>query len=157
MATVAELVDAKELHPIGGSRREPVPNPRRFYATTPCAAWLDNINRNNPASPDGLEESPRLQLFGILKTFINRGEMRLDREFHPMRPGEKNIWEITTAELRIFGFFSEMDEFIAVVADYKSRIITYSLYPTYRQMVENFRSAHQVNYVRQNGVAYVLS
>ncbi|MFK5599940.1 hypothetical protein ACFZ8E_23530 [Methylobacterium sp. HMF5984] len=157
MATISDLTRAGVLHPVGGSKGTKKGKTRRFYATDAALDWIVGVSRNSPSSPEGYDETPKLQLYNLLKAYTSGDPLVFDQEFHPMRPGDKKIWELKTIEMRIFGFFSDVDEFVAVVIDYKWRIKLYSLSEGYKNEVETFRYHLGVPYVKENGVHYVLS
>lgn len=157
MATVDSLEAAGVLFPVGVRIIPPEKPIRHFSGTERCKDWIANVFTTDPASPDGLEESPKLQLRNRFKQFQTGKPLVFDIEFHPLIPGEKNIWEIKTADVRIFGFFNKIDLFVGVIADYAWRVKTYNLYNGYLREVESFRYYNSLDYIRENGVHYVIS
>jgi hypothetical protein len=62
--------------------------------------------------------TPSEQLDDILHTWIAGEQVRYSRMFQDLMPAEDEVWEMKTADLRIFGWMYLPRYFIAVFGDY---------------------------------------
>jgi hypothetical protein len=52
---------------------------------------------------------------------------------------DEGVWELKTADVRLFGWFHQFDCFVGVVIDLKYRVQEYKLYSGYMGEVIRFR------------------
>ncbi|WP_197419712.1 hypothetical protein [Agrobacterium sp. D14] len=67
--------------------------------------------------------------------------MSVGRQFKRMRPEDRDVFELVTPDLRIFGWFPAYNKFIAVKGDFMDRTHGHNLYPGYRDLVVKERDA----------------
>lgn len=139
MATLDELCAQGILRRIGVrlSRREQ-PN-RQMYSTPEFFEWLTSTVRSAVQfAPEDL--APRHQAHDFLRSYQIRLPFNVGRTFKRMRPRDRDVFEFTTPDLRIFGWFYRIDIFVAVRGDFMEN--THSdetLYERYRDEVVAFR------------------
>lgn len=134
MATIAELCER------GVVRRLHVRLPlrhfedREFYGYPQFLEWLDGpVRRATPFDASSIK--PALQAHALFLQFISGKPMSVGRQFKRMRPHERDVFELRTDDLRIFGWFPAKNIFIAVVGDFMENTHGHDLYPGYRDLV----------------------
>lgn len=140
MATLDELCGRGELAPITVrlSRREFAE--RRLFGTPEFHKWL-NVDVKSAESIDPHELAPRQQAFDFIRTFQLGLSFAIGREFKRMRPLERDVFEFSTYDLRIFGWFYRRATFIAACGDFMEH--THSapgIYDDHRNFVEQLRA-----------------
>jgi hypothetical protein len=113
MTTIADLLKQTELHDLEVERSSREFWDRHIYMTKDFASWLENDLPQMPAANDAVL-SPEEQLAARCKQFI-RGDP-IDQPVHLnfIRHTSGFVWEMKTADLRVFGAFEKRDHFIAV-------------------------------------------
>jgi hypothetical protein len=118
MATFDRLLEDKTLV------RVTIPLPRgqfherKLFAYPDCLEWM---RKEVPKMVTGRVASsftPKEQLIERLRQWMSGDPMAYGRMFHDMEPKGDEVWEIKTADLRIFGWIYLPREFIAVRAGY---------------------------------------
>ena len=66
--------------------------------------------------------------------------MACDHRFKPLNHLSEGVWELKTADVRIFGWFAVKDCFIGTDGDLKRNIIDRNLYRPYAEQAARFRS-----------------
>jgi hypothetical protein len=75
-----------------------------------------------------IEESPNQQFDSLAEVFCSGETLTFGDQFHILTPAENGIWELKTADLRIFGWFWKKDWFIATNLERASYIKQHDLY-----------------------------
>lgn len=88
-----------------------------------------------------LEISPGQQLDDFLINYCLGEPLTYRHQFKPLRYRKDGVWELKTADVRVFGWFAQIDQFVAVVADTAWRIKEHGLYAGYAGDVDRFRDA----------------
>ncbi len=113
MATIAKLEERDEILRIESDVYRGMQPHRVMYGLPLFTQWMDDelprIGRQW-----GGRLSPRDQVIDLFQRFIFGRKLRYGTEIHELRPAEKDVWELKTADIRIFGWFVERDIFIAV-------------------------------------------
>lgn len=138
MATVVELVLRGELDrfdPVLRSRQQAA---RLLYGRQRVWEWIEK-NLPDAVSEHGSLISPLEELDELLNAFCAGDELSFDRQIKPLQHWGHGIWELKTKELRIFGWFSSVDVFIACSIDFATRIKAHRLYAGYRDEAVRFR------------------
>lgn len=107
-----------------------------------CSPKLRNwIEQDLPGlvSPLGLEQSPLEQLFSLVEIFCSAEPLTYGDHIKPLHCRGQGVWELKTADLRIFGWFPRKNHFIAVVANGADFIKKHDLYTGYIGEVVRFR------------------
>ena len=92
------------------------------------------------ASAFGSEITPLEQLDALLATFCAGDVMSFGRQFHPLRHVDLGIWELKTADLRLFGWFSARDCFVCTNIDDATQIKRSQMYTGYRDEAVRLRA-----------------
>jgi hypothetical protein len=88
-----------------------------------------------------VEQSPAEQVDARLSVFCAGGIISYTEHLREIRPVKDGVWEIKTADIRIFGWFYARDCFVGHVGDTKYRIKQHQLYNGYCGEVVRFRNA----------------
>jgi hypothetical protein len=142
MATVIELFNQGALTKLVPEFDDPRQQElRRIYLGPKLVEWINNV-LPNLESDRGLETSPNGQFDDLVQVFCSGDTLTFDWHFKPLNYVQDGIWELKTADLRIFGWFHEKGCFIGVIADTKARIVEYKLVTPYSNVeVAPFREA----------------
>src|SRR5262245_23368864 len=132
MATVVELDARSDLF-----RYDPClpPNQQEFrclYGSPRFVAWVENT-LPTLGSRWGVEQSPLEQFDALMEVYASGEPLTFGWKFKPLVHLAEGVWELKTADLRVFGWFSARDCFIANVADTKDRIRLHKMYKGYAQ------------------------
>lgn len=144
MPTLAELGEMGELYKLDPelpSGRQPE---RLFYASERLMRWLTE-QLPQIVSNWGLESSPEEQVAVMLEEFCAGGELAFGQRFHILHPGEQGVWELKSADTRIFGWFVHRDCFVGFVGDSAERVKRYGLYTGYVGETVRFREQLPLN------------
>jgi hypothetical protein len=118
MTTLAKLLEWKILVRV----TMPLPrgqfHERKLYAYPQCLRWM---REDVPKMLTGRVASaftPKEQLIERLRQWMAGDPMRYGPMFHDMDPSSDEVWELKTADLRIFGWIYRPREFIALSGGY---------------------------------------
>lgn len=139
MATPIELSVRGELRKIDPQLDPQTQEERLIYASGGLIEWLDQT-LPSLASNWQIETPPMEQLDAFLEEYASGEPLVYKLRFNPINPIGDGIWELKTADLRIFGWFHKKDCFIGVSADMTWRIKEYKLYAGYRNEAVNIRN-----------------
>ena len=135
MATILELEANGVLTRYDARLKRHEFEDRRFYATERLVKWFAG-DLPSLGSTWKREETPETQLAYLLKKFVTGAVLTYDWQFHTLRPIDRSVWELKTADVRVFGWFSQKDCFIGVAAELKQKkcwTIKVSLMGMYRR------------------------
>ena len=93
-------------------------NEREIYAYPHCLQWM---RVDVPQMVTGRLKSdmaPKEQLFTRLTQWITGAPMQYGRMFQDLMPERDEVWELKTADLRVFGWLYRPRKFIAVCGGY---------------------------------------
>ncbi len=111
---------------------------RAIYAGGRFQPWLIN-DLPNLVSEWQIEETPLQQLDALLEVFASGEALTYGHRLNPLNHLGDGVWELKTADLRIFGWFPCKDHFIGVVADTAYRCKKHDLYAGYAGETVRFR------------------
>jgi hypothetical protein len=132
MATFDSLLTSKKLIPVALRLRRGQFPERKIYAYPECVEWMRNEVPKMITGRVASDFTPLEQLVERLRQWIAGDPMEYGRMFHDMDPRTDDVWEMKTADLRIFGWMYRPRQFIAVrggyADDYKepTKIKTYA-------------------------------
>lgn len=113
MATLGDIIAAGKLRPL---LLKNVSRVRTIYQTPEFKAWSNGaLKAALPLDPSDI--APRMQVFDWIKQFLEGQSFDDPRHFKRMAPVERDVWEFSTVDVRIFGWFHARDVFIAVRGD----------------------------------------
>lgn len=140
MATIIDLDHQGVLMKLDPELDHPQQELRRIYLGPKLVTWIADT-LPNLESDRGLETSPLGQFDELVAVFCSGETLTFDWQFKPLNYVQDGIWELKTADLRIFGWFPEKDCFIGVIADTKARILEFKLVTPYANVeVAPFRN-----------------
>src|SRR4051812_27179079 len=111
MATLLHLEGAQLLHKIYPALDPREHEWRLFYALPRLRAWIERTLPTLESSWK-IEESPVEQLDALIYVFCSGQPLAYGQQFKPLRHIRDGIWELKTADLRVFGWFHTKDCFI---------------------------------------------
>jgi len=140
MATPLELDLRGDLFKLD-SGLAPIDEIRRIYAAPRLHLWIQN-DLPKLESTWNVELTPQEQLVGFVEEEFCPGEpLTFDEQFKPLRHVGDGIWELKTADLRMFGWFYEKDCFIGSAANLADLIKRLHLYIPYGEETARLRDA----------------
>jgi hypothetical protein len=123
MATLLDLITSGSLFKLDPSL-EPGDQEYRFIIASPLLrTWIEK-DLPKLESTWNVELSPLEQLDALVEVFCSGQTLMFDHQFKPLRHIRDGIWELKTADLRMFGWFYRKDYFIgwrALPTDYVKR------------------------------------
>jgi hypothetical protein len=139
MATLATLQQQGKLIRIDPGLDPCVQEERMILAAPQLIEWLKS-KLAALGSTWELDRTPQEQLAVLFEVFAAGEPLTFDHTFKKLHPRGEGVWELKTADVRVFGWFPKKDIFIAVVADTAERIKQHQLYPGYIGTVARFRA-----------------
>ena len=103
---------------------------RLIYASNRLVARIQN-ELPQMDSVWKIELSPIEQLDGIVHAFCAGLPLTYGHHFKPLNPIRNGVWELKTADLRVFGWFEKKDCFVAWTLDLTDTIKRGNLYQGY--------------------------
>lgn len=138
MATVDTLLSRAELVRIV----VPTDGERRVRWVLGLPSFRDWLAHDLPALLPGrlqAADPPMEQVDDILYRWTTGKEMRYSRQIKDLMPRSAEVWEMKTADIRIFGWIYRPCKFIAVFGDYadlyKGKNVTRSYQEAVRRVV----------------------
>lgn len=138
MATLLDLVEQNrliKLDPQLGWREQ---EERLIYAFPRVTEWLDR-ELPDEVSNWNLDEAPIEQAAALVADFCSGAELTIDRQVKPIRHISHGVWELKSADIRLFGWFARRDCFICTAGNTTYKVKTYSLYNGYRDEAVRLR------------------
>lgn len=116
MATLAKLVADEALFEIEADLSDGIQPVRFMYGLPRFRAFLDSVPEL--VSIWNIEQTPAEQLDDLLNEYLGTEPFTVLWRFGPLFPPRgrawPGVWELKTADLRIFGWFYTLNTFIAV-------------------------------------------
>ncbi len=139
MSTLVELVGAGELIRLDPALEAEELEWRSVYA---LARLLPTLQKELPTyvSQWRVELSPIQQFDALLEVFCAGERLTFDRMFKPLTHIQDGVWELKTADLRIFGWFVMKDCFVMAAIDTAFKVKSHNLYVGYANMAAYWRS-----------------
>jgi hypothetical protein len=91
---------------------------RELYAYPDCLSWMKSEVPKMVTGRVQSDLAPKEQLITRLLQWITGRPMAHGRMFQDMKPRSAEVWELKTADLRIFGWMYRPRKFIAVSGGY---------------------------------------
>ena len=130
MATLLNLTTEGALSKLDVGLSWRAQEVRRIFALARLKTWLVET-LPELVSAWNLEESPAEQLDALLEIYASGETLVFGHQFKPLQHKRDGIWELKTADLRIFGWFPMKDVFVGAVGDTAGRIKEHKLYGGY--------------------------
>lgn len=144
MPTVLDLARSGglvRLTPHLGPREQ---EERIIYASPEFRDWLDTV-LPGLGSDWAIEITPLDQFIDVHAAFATGECLYYGNHIKPLNPVSQGVWELKTADLRLFGWFPFRDCFIAHRGQQASLVKHRKLYSTYVEEVVRFREALDLN------------
>lgn len=138
MSTVIELAEAGALIRFDASlssRQQPL---RRIYLLPRVVEWIEKKLPTLMADW-ALEVTPLEQLDDFAAIFVAGDAIQYERQAKPLRHVEAGVWELKTADLRMFGWFTDRDCFVCSAIDLATRVKRTRMYAGYRDQAVHDR------------------
>lgn len=113
MATIADLLFNHQLEDLSVELSPREFWDRHIYMTKDFVSWLKNDLPSLP-SVDDVVLTPHMQLAARCKQFIRGDTISQPRHLNFIRHRSNFVWEIKTADVRVFGAFARQDHFVAI-------------------------------------------
>lgn len=138
MATLLSLVRSKTLSKYLPDLRPGEQEFRMLFAAPRFEKWiLEDLPKL--ASSWNLDLTPVMQVDEYLINYAIGAPLTFDWHFKPVRHIKDGVWELKTADTRMFGWFHRIDVFIALIGDDASRVKKHKLYTGYAGEVVQYR------------------
>lgn len=139
MATVIELSRQGKLFKLDPALDGGEQEYRVLYASPRLRSWIEGT-LPGLGSTWKIEQSPVEQLDALLQVYASGEPLVFGHSLKPLTHLGDGVWELKTADIRIFGWFSARDWFIGDAADTAERIKHHKLYRGYANQVVRFRA-----------------
>jgi hypothetical protein len=113
---------------------------REIYISQKLAGQFVNVLPAMPSKHDLKEQSPQQQVDARTAQFVAGEPLAFDTHFNVLRSHGQGVWELKTADVRIFGWFARKDCFIGVVMADATFVKTHDLYRGFIGEVVRFRN-----------------
>lgn len=138
MATLRTLVTNGELVALRVPlERNEFPD-RQIYALPRVRKWLEDQLPGQP-SDRFVEIEPEGQLEDLLHQFITGGQLCIGQTYKSMHHHGDGVWELKTADLRLFGWFYKRDIFIVSDVNLKRFVMGPGVVPGLCKQAVRFR------------------
>jgi len=138
MATILDLSASGNLVKLDPGLGRRLQEDRMIYLSPQLANWM-GVVLPTLSSQWNIEMSPLEQLDAYVEVFASGKVLTYPHSLKPLNHLGQGVWELKTADLRIFGWFHRRDCFIAHRCDTSERIKEFNLYPGYVGEVVRFR------------------
>ncbi len=140
MATLIELQDCERVYRIDPRLSLREYEARRLWLLPEARRWIEEV-LPIAVSSWKIQESPAEQLDAIVYEFCVGNPLAVGTRFKCLTHLGEGIWELKTADLRLFGWFASKDCFIVSDIDDTGRIKQSNLYQGYCQQAVRRRDA----------------
>jgi hypothetical protein len=140
MATLLELLNQGELFrfdPMLGWNEMEM---RRIFLLSEARNWLEEKLPTAEATWQ-IEVNPAEQLDALVYEFCSGKPLQVGTRFKSLVHLGDGIWELKTADLRLFGWFVRKDHFVVSDCDHTDRIKRVNLYRGYCEQAVRRREA----------------
>lgn len=103
---------------------------RRIFLLPHAKDWIENV-LPTLGSTWNIEISPEEQLDTLFYDFCSGKALAVGKRFSKLHPRENGIWELKTADLRVFGWFQPKDCFLVTACNGAEVIKHHKLYRGY--------------------------
>lgn len=144
MATIIELTRAGAISKLDACLDPRQQEWRSVYLLPQLRNWFETT-LPELESTWNIEESPIEQMDALLAIFCSGETLTYGWQFKPLVHLGDGIWELKTADLRMFGWFTAKDCFIGADADTSERIKRLHMYQAYCKQAVRRRDALDLN------------
>ncbi len=130
MATLLELVQQGKLFRFDPALGRNELETRRIFLLPPARSWLEETLPTTESTWK-IEVNPAEQLDGLVYEFCSGKPLEFGTRFKSLVHLGAGIWQLKTADLRLFGWFVAKDSFVVSDCDHTDRIKRVHLYKGY--------------------------
>jgi hypothetical protein len=121
MATLLELVVRGDLIRFDPQLSTSEFEDRKIYLLPQLCEWMANV-LPELGSTWNIEITPEEQADQFMTDFCAGERLAVDHGIKPLRPIGHGVWELKTADLRLFGWFVRQDHFVISSCERKQRL-----------------------------------
>lgn len=140
MATILDLIGTEALFKLDPGLDNQDQDYRCVYTSPRLKTWVER-ELLGLESTWKLELSPAEQMAELVEHFCSGGPLTYGWQFKPLTHIRDGVWELKTADTRMFGWFFRRDCFIGAVANLTDHIKRHNLYGGHAGEVVRFRDA----------------
>jgi hypothetical protein len=144
MATLLELVQQGKLFRVDPVLGRNEMEMRRIFLLPRSRDWLVEV-LPIAESTWKIEESPAEQLDALVYQFCVGQPLKIGDRFKSLVHLGDGVWELKTADLRLFGWFVRKDHFVVSDCDHTDRIKRVNLYRGYCEQAVRQRDALELD------------
>jgi hypothetical protein len=156
MATTLELVKSGALikvDPVLGLRELEM---RRIYLLPRAQKWVLEVLPETD-SDRFTEEKPDMQVDALIYEFCSGQPLEVGTRFKSLVHLADGIWELKTADVRLFGWFMQKDCFVVTDCDSKYNVMRHKMYAAYCKQAVKFRNELNIEFVIGDNPSDVVS
>ncbi|MCB2060058.1 MAG: hypothetical protein R3E09_02490 [Novosphingobium sp.] len=139
MATLIHLAQQNQVVKLEAALSWREQEDRQIYVFPHVRHWMED-SLPNEASNWNLELSPLEQLDNFLSNYCSGRELMFERQFRPIRHIKDGIWELKTADVRLFGWFKAQDCFVCTDGNTAFNVKEHGLYWGYAEAAAQRRN-----------------
>lgn len=114
--------------------------PNRYITHAPqFGTWFESVLKTECAKR-GRNLSPYEQVELLFYDFIVGRPMAYSVNYRKLEPHPRNVWELKTVDVRVFGWLTRRCHFLAVCGDLKDNLKSAKLYAPHVNTVFNYRA-----------------
>lgn len=138
MATIIELANSHHLIKLDPDLDQ---NEQEWRTVYLLPEVLPRLSKELPiwTSTWKIEQSPAQQLDALWEVFCSGETITYGLSFKPLNHLNDGIWELKTADLRLFGWFPIKDCFICGAVDLAFNVKSYNLYAGHSNVTSHLR------------------
>lgn len=144
MATLLDLRSRGELKKVDPDLGPREQEWRHIFALPRVEAWIaDRLPGLESAWQ--IEERPIEQLDSLVYQFCSDEPLAYGHRFKPLTHLGDGVWELKTADLRLFGWFFRKDCYVCSDIDLKRHVVDHGLVPGYVRQAVRFRECLELD------------
>lgn len=135
---------------------------RRIWLHIKAQPFIRNELANLPKDFGGT--TPQEQVIALVQRYVAGERLNMgprvgstETDLHIMRPPDKNVWELTPPDIRLFGWFVDVNWFVVSSGFFARRVKDHGLYTGIRNEIEYLRNRANLPAIRGGKYQDVLS
>ncbi len=129
---------------------------RRIYLLPRAHKWLSEVLPQTD-SDRFTEEKPDMQVDALIYEFCSGQPLEIGTRFKSLVHLADGVWELKTADVRLFGWFMQKDCFVISDCDSKYNVMRHKMYAAYCKQAVKFRDELNVEFVNGGNPNDVVS
>ena len=144
MATLFELCKQGQLIRVDAALGPEEMDQRCLYLLPKVRDWIESTLQHLVSTWE-VETSPIEQLDELLHRFCVGKPLQHGKRYKKLDPRGKHVWELKTGDLRIFGWFPQIDMFVICAIHPTHAVKKHGLYAGFRDEVIRVRAALELD------------